>query len=120
MKKQIEKNLRKALLLNGEMNYGLYEYELVEHLDFWEKGMYKDKDEFIFAVTENNGDVAMLLLTDKDELFINEKARAKLQSLWNINDAYRKNIELLIPSMVEQLDKGEIIINGVKSTNSNE
>ena len=116
MKKQIEKSLRNALLLDSEMSYGLYEVELEANIDFWKKGMYRDKDEFVFAVTENNGDVAMLLITDKDELFINELAREKLKLIWCEKGAYSKNIELLLPILVENLKKGEIVINGVKTS----
>lgn len=114
MRKQIEKTLRQALLLNGSMSYALYEYELIEHIEYWKKGMVRDKDEFVFIVTENNGDVAMLLISKNNELFINEEARKKLQLLWNINGAYEKNIETLLPSFSKQLEKGEFPVNGVK------
>ncbi len=61
-KRRIENLLRKALLEGGEMAYGLYEFELQEHIDYWYQGLLRDKDEFLFAVTENNGDVAMVLI----------------------------------------------------------
>ena len=115
MEQQIEKNLRKALLLDGEMNYALYEFELKEHIDYWKKGMYRDKEEFLFVVTENNGDVAMLLITERDELIINENARHILQLLWNVKDIYKKNIERLLPVMAEQLENGILSVNGVKT-----
>ena len=113
---RIENALRKALLLNGEMSDGLFRYELEEHVDFWKKNMKKDKDEFLFVVTENNGDVAMLLMTNTNELFTNEIARQKLHEFWDENNVYNYNIEFLLPIMTEQLEDDIISVNGVKTT----
>ena len=113
---RIENALRKALLLNGEMSDGLFRYELEEHVDFWKKYMKKDKDEFLFVVTENNGDVAMLLMTNTNELFTNEIARQKLHEFWDENNVYNYNIEFLLPIMTEQLENDIISVNGVKTT----
>lgn len=112
MSKRIENILYKALLLNGEMKHALYEYELEEHLEYWEKGLIKDKDEFVFVVTENKGDVAMVLITNKGKLHINEKARNQLQLYWKSN--YETNIEFLLPTMAKQLSKGILPVHGVK------
>ena len=60
-KKKIANLLRKALLQDGKMERSLYEYELKEHIDYWYEGLKADRDEFVFAVTENSGDVAMVL-----------------------------------------------------------
>ena len=117
MKYQIENDLRKALLLNGEMSYNLFEYELKEHIDYWKNSVKQDKDEFMFVVTQNNGDVAMLLITNTEELFINEKAREQLQKFWIVENVYKKNIEYLLPHMVEELENDIISVNGVKSVN---
>jgi hypothetical protein len=116
MKSKIENELRKALLLSGEMSYDLFEYELEEHIDYWKKSLKKDKDEFLFVVTENNGDVAMLLMTNKYELFINEKALQRLHEFWEEETVYNYNIEYLLPVMTEQLESGIISVNGVKTT----
>ena len=116
MESKIENELRKALLLNGEMSYNLFEYELEEHIDYWKKSLKKDKDEFLFVVTENNGDVAMLLMTNKYELFINEKALQRLHEFWEEETVYNYNIEYLLPVMTEQLESGIISVNGVKTT----
>ena len=115
MKNQIENDLHKALLLSGEMSYDLFEYELKEHIDYWKNSVKQDKDEFMFVVTQNNGDVAMLLITNKEELFVNEKAREQLQLFWNVENVYKKNIEYLLPLMVEEIENGVISVNGVKS-----
>jgi hypothetical protein len=114
MKKAIQAKLHKALLANGDMSYALYEYELEEHLDYWKAGMLRDKDEFLFVVTEHSGDVAMLLMTNKGPLFINEQAREQLQSLWK-KGAYEFNIRVLLPSMAAQLAGGDLWVNGVKT-----
>jgi len=112
---RIENALQKALLLNGEMSDELYEYELEEHLDYWKQNMEKDKDVFLFVVTENNGDVAILLMTNKNELLINEKARQKLHELWEEEGLYNDNIDFLLPIMTEQLENEIISVNGFKT-----
>jgi len=114
MKSKIESELRKALLMSGEMSDELFEYELEEHIDYWKKSLKKDKDEFLFVVTENNGNVAMLLITNKNELFINERARQKLNEFWK-EDVYNYNIEFLLPVMAEELESASLSVNGVKT-----
>ena len=115
IKKAIQNKLRKALVANSDMSYSLYKYELEEHLGYWKAGMRRDGDEFLFVVTENNGDVAMLLMTDKDELFVNELAREKLQLLWKSEGVYANNMKLMIPLMAEQLEAGDLAVTGVKT-----
>jgi hypothetical protein len=111
----IRTNLYKALLEDGWMSYGLYEYEMEEHLDYWKEGLHRDKDEFLFVVNERADHVAMLLITKEDELFINENAREKLKLLWNkTKGAYKYNIEFLLPFMANQLDNGDLSVHGVK------
>lgn len=114
IKSRIENVLRKALLLNGELSQGLFEYELEEHIEYWKNSLKKDKDEYLFVVTENNGVVAMLLITNKYELFINDKARRKLQKIWK-EDVYEENIEFLLPIMTKDLENDIISVNGVKT-----
>ena len=106
MKKQIKKNLQKVLLSDIEMSYDLYEFNLEDNIDFWKKGMHEEESAFVIAVTEDNGDVAMLLITDKEELFINELAREKLRQYWHLEDEYSKNMEFLIPDIAKELTKG--------------
>ncbi len=115
MKRAIQNKLHKALVLNGDMSYALYKHELEEHLAYWRAGMKRDRDEFLFVVTEHSGDVAMLLLTDKGKLFINEQAREKLQSLWHTPGVYANNMKLFLPMMAEQLENGELWVTGVKT-----
>ena len=111
--KDIEKLLQNALINDGKMQYGLYEYELEELLDDLKSSLIKDRDEFIFAITENNNDVAMVLIEKSGEVYINELARNKLKDLWS--SAYLHNINKLIPAFAKQLNDGEIPINGVKT-----
>ncbi len=98
---EISQLLYNTLLLEGEMEHALYEYELVEHIDYWKDSLKKDNEDFVFVVTVNTGHTAMLLITKQNKLFINEKARKQLQTYWKLN--YQKNIELLLPTMVENL-----------------
>ena len=74
--------------------------------------MVKDNDAYFFAVTENSGHVAMLLIEKAGQVRINELAREKLKALWL--GAYESNMKKLIPIFAKQLAKGEIPINGIK------
>lgn len=111
MSKRIEKLLRKALMQNGEMAEALYDYELAEHIDYWYEGLQADQNEFVFAVTENSGDTAMVLITKEKMIYVNEMARRKLSKIWG--DAYQSNMKMLIPDMAEQLANDIIAVNGV-------
>lgn len=111
MSKRIEKLLQKALLQEGPMAYALYEHELVEHLDDWYKGLVADRNEFVFAVTENSGDTAMVLITKERDVYVNEEARKKLSQMWG--PAYKPNMKRLIPVMAEELANDIIAVNGV-------
>ncbi|MFL6214218.1 MAG: hypothetical protein ACJ74J_10055 [Blastocatellia bacterium] len=112
-----EKLLRQALLNNGEMEYELYKYEMEELMDEWKASMAKDKDDYLFAVTENNGHVAMILIEKSGRVHINEGARERLKELWPV--AYESNMEKLIPAFAKQLAEGEIPVNGVKIVGAN-
>ena len=68
----------------------------------------------MFVVTINDGDVAILLITKNDELFINEKAREQLKTFWK--NQYKTNIELLLPNMVNDLSNDYFALTGVKFT----
>lgn len=111
--KTIEKLLTQALLHNGKMEEALYHHELEEILGDLISSMNNDKDDYIFAVTENSGDIAMILIEKSKRVYINEDAKDKLKSLWPI--AYESNIKQLIPMFAKQLSEGEIPINGVKT-----
>ena len=112
-KKSIKKLLEQALLHDGEMREELYEYELEEMLDELKSSMAQDKDDYIFAVTENGGDVAMVLIEKSGRVHINERARERLKALWPA--AYESNMKMLIPVFAAQLRGGEIPVQGVKT-----
>jgi len=111
-RRRIEHLLRNALLNEGEMVYDLYEYELEENYDLWVASMKRDGNEFIFTVTEHSNDVAMALVDKTEGLFVNEKAREKLQELWE--DQYANNINKLIPYWAVELAAGSLPLIGVK------
>ena len=113
MKISIKKRLENVLIHNGKMEYRLYEYELEEILEEMKLSLIKDGDDFIFAVTENNNDVAMLLIDKSGAIYINESARDKLKDLWKSSGVYLNNMKKLIPAFAKQLKNGEIPINGV-------
>lgn len=111
-KKTIEKNLRKALLTEGAFAQALFEYELEEHIGEYIQSKRADGDKYSFAITEHTNDVAMLLIDEGDNVHINEDARTLLKMLWR--DAYKKNLQMLIPDMAEELDAGYLYVVGVK------
>ena len=95
------------------MAAALYEHELAEHIDYWYAGLQRDGEECVFAVTENSGDVAMILITKAKEVYVNEEARGKLQALWP-QPAYTRNMKIFIPMMADELANDIISVNGVK------
>ncbi|MFI3189422.1 hypothetical protein BCS42_05890 [Crenothrix sp. D3] len=117
--KDIQKTLETALLDNGNMEQGLYEYELEELLDELIESMIADNDDFLFAVTTQKNNLtgklssAMLLIEKSGAVHINEFARDRLKALWK--DAYVRNMKKLIPAFAKQLQEGDIPINGVKT-----
>jgi hypothetical protein len=111
-RKTIEKNLKKALLADGAFAQALFEYELEEHVEEYLMSKRADGDKYFFAVTENTNHVAMLLIDESDNIHINEEARTLLKKLWR--DAYRQNIQRLIPDIAEQLEAGYLFSAGVK------
>ena len=94
------------------MEHALYEHELEEHIEYWYKGLKDDRDEFVFAVTENSGDVAMVLITKEKTVYVNQDAKEKLVELWT--KAYNTNLKQLIPMMAEQIANDIISVNGVQ------
>ena len=111
-KKTIEKDLIKALLNDGAMEYALFEYELEEHIDEYLKSKQNDGDDYFFAVTEHTNDVAMLLIDGKNKVHVNEKARAVLKKYWD--ESYERNMKIMIPHMVDELSRGFLSVTGVK------
>ena len=111
--KNIERLLEQTFLHDGAMQYGLYEYELEELVDELTSSLAADQDDYIFAVTENSGHVAMVLIEKSGQVHINEQAREKLRALWPAT--YASNMQQLIPAFAKQLHAGELSINGVKT-----
>lgn len=112
-KKQIIRNLREALLQDGEMSRSLYEYELEPNIDYWYDELKADRNEYVIVITENNGHVAMVLIQDDKTLYINEAGRERLKKLWPA--AYRQNMERFIPMMAQDLSNGYMAVTGVNT-----
>ena len=100
--------LYRALLLDKKMDKALYEFDLEEHVDSWKKELQEDKHEFMFAITENTGNVAMVLITKRNTVFVNGHALKKLKVLFKT--AYKQNIETILPIMVTDLLSGNLAI----------
>jgi len=108
-----EKYLVKALLNDGAMSKPLFEDELQEQITDFLKSKQEDQDDFFFAITERDHQVAMLLIDEDDEVYVNEDARAMLKTFWQ-NSVYLANMQELIPQMVDELSEGYFFVTGVK------
>jgi hypothetical protein len=109
-----EKHLVRALLNDGVMSKALFEYELQEQIDEFLKSKQEDNDDFFFAITESNNQVAMLLIDGNDKVYVNEEARAVLKTFWQ-KSVYEHNMLILIPQMVDELNEGYYFVTGVKA-----
>ena len=114
--KKIAILLRQALLYGGPMERELYEYELEEHIDDWYQGLLDDQNDLVFAVTENSGHVAMVLITPDKTIYVNEEARDYLSNSWS--NVYQSNMQRLIPGMVDNLAQNQLAIHGVSIARS--
>jgi hypothetical protein len=112
MAQNIQKRLEEVLLDNGAMTFDLYQDELADQVEPLFASMTVDGDTFIFTVTENNGDVAMMLIESPQQLYINEEARERLRALWPA--AYESNLREFIPQFAEELSRNELPVTGVK------
>jgi hypothetical protein len=110
--KKIETLLKKAFLKEGSMAYSLYQYELEEAIDDFKASMQEDQDDYLFAVTENTGHVAAVLIEKSGGIYINEAVRERLKTLWL--DNYERNLKDLIPGFADQLHSGELVMYGVR------
>ena len=109
-----EKYLVRALLDDGAMSNSLFEYELQEQIDEFLKSKKEDNDDFFFAITERDNQVAMLLIDREDKVHVNEEARAVLKKFWQ-KSVYEHNMQILIPQMVDELNEGYYFVTGVKA-----
>jgi hypothetical protein len=95
------------------LNLNWYElYELEEVIGHLRESMAADGDDMIFSITENIGEVAMVLIEKAGKIHVNEEARTHLQEVWKL--AYEYNLKLLIPDFAQQLSRNELPINGVR------
>ena len=109
-----EKYLVRALLDDGAMSKTLFEEELQDQIDEFMKSKQEDGDDFFFAITERDNQVAMLLIDRDDKIHVNEEARAMLKTFWQ-KTVYDDNILMLLPQMVNELNEGYYFVTGVKA-----
>ena len=109
-----EKYLVRALLDDGAMSKLLFEEELQEQMDEFLKSKQEDGDDFFFAITERDNQVAMLLIDGDDKVHVNEDARAVLKTFWK-GSVYKDNMLMLLPQMVDELSEGYYFVTGVKA-----
>ncbi|NOT03661.1 MAG: hypothetical protein HOP27_03570 [Anaerolineales bacterium] len=109
-----EKYLVRALLDDGVMSKSLFEDELQDQINEFLKSKKEDQDDFFFAITERDNQVAMLLIDGDDKVHVNEEARAVLKTFWQ-KLVYEHNMLILIPQMVDELSEGYYFVTGVKA-----
>ncbi|MBI5962734.1 MAG: hypothetical protein HY863_04610 [Chloroflexi bacterium] len=109
-----KKYLVRALLDDGAMSKALFEYELQDQTDEFLKSKQEDGDDYFFAITERDNQVAMLLIDGDDKVYVNEEARAVLRTFWQ-KSVYEHNMQILIPQMVDELSEGYYFVTGVKA-----
>ena len=114
-----EKHLVRALLDGGAMSKTLFEEELHGQIDEFLRSKQEDGDDYFFAITENDNQVAMLLIDRDDKVHVNEDARAVLRSFWQ-KTVYDDNILVLLPQMVDELSEGYYFVTGVKKQNESD
>ena len=108
-----EKYLVRALLDDGAMSKALFEEELQDQTDEFLKSKQEDGDDYFFAITERDKQVAMLLIDRDNKVHVNEEARAELKTFWQ-KTVYEDNILMLLPQMVDELNEGYYFVTGVK------
>ena len=109
-----EKYLVRALLDDGAMSKSLFEEELQDQTDEFLKSKQEDGDDYFFAITERDKQVAMLLIDRDDNVHVNEDARAVLKTYWQ-KTVYEDNMLVLLPQMVDELNEGYYFVTGVKA-----
>jgi hypothetical protein len=108
-----EKYLVRALLDDGAMSKALFKEELQDQTDEFLKSKQEDGDDYFFAITERDNQVAMLLIDKDDKVHVNEDARAVLKTYWQ-KSVYDDNMLMLLPQMVDELNEGYYFVTGVK------
>jgi hypothetical protein len=108
-----EKHLVRALLNDGTMSKSLFENELLVQADEFLKSKREDLDDIFFAITEEENQVAMLLIDGDETIFVNEEAREVLKLFWQ-KSVYEDNMLMLLPQMVDELSEGYYFVTGVK------
>lgn len=98
------------------MERALYEHELADTVPHFKRSMKIDKEDYVFTVIANDGQVAMLLIERVGKIYINEEARERLKTLWM--SQYEINMKKLMPTFAMELAMGALPQYGVKTTKS--
>jgi hypothetical protein len=108
--KLIQNKLESTLLSNEEMSNDLFNENLINFKDEFIRSMNHDNEDVIFALDEDNNQIAMLLIEKNGNYYSNAEAKSKLKECWKSN--CENNLKKLIPYMAKQLKAGEIAITG--------
>lgn len=106
--------LRPVLTGRGKMAMELFEFEFKDKdLDEFKQILENDEAEYLFAITENSSDIAMVLVESSGEVYKNEEAKKRLRKLWK--KSYGDIIRKMIRFFAEQLAEGALAITIVKT-----
>lgn len=100
--------LTRALLLEEPMSHRLYEYELAEYVESWKASIDPKIHDMVIVITENTGDVAMVMIMRDKTLFVNEDALTLLELIWG--DGFEYHIKGIIGDAVQTLCKDSLPI----------
>ncbi len=100
--------LTRALLLEEPMSHRLYEYELAEYVESWKASIDPKIHDMVIVITENIGDVAMVMIMRDKTLFVNEDALTLLELIWG--DDFEIYIRYIINDAVQDLREDRLPI----------
>jgi hypothetical protein len=95
-----------------KLSMDLYIEDLEDQVSDLKIELKDDRDDFVYAITIEDNDIAFVLIHKKDGLFINHKGIIKLRSLWGKN--YKKNINKNFTFYIEELINGSFPVHSVK------
>jgi hypothetical protein len=100
--------LTRALLHEEPMSHRLYKYELEEYVESWKASIDPKIHDMIIVLTENTGDVAMVMIMRDKTLFVNEDALTLIELIWG--DDFELYIRYVIDDAVQELREDRLPI----------
>lgn len=110
-KQSLHACLEKALLHNAALSDELYDEVLADFVDQMKESRQKDDEDAIFCLVADTDQVAMMFVDVGNNVLSNDAARLRLKEIWQGN--YSANIQKIIPTMSNELSKGNLAVAGL-------